>query len=510
MDMDWGERARALQELMDRDPVTAVAEARQITDSTREARHVKAAILVDAGAAAGDGKAVGEALVILRQLWLERPDDPSTAYNLANCLTATSGPAPGTVSGFANWLQDTAPHRLEARTLYMEVAVCDRAPAVLRTQAVTNLAGALTSTYRLGEAHDARLLALRLDPNNGVAAAAAARDLEWLCSYCGCADTTRKEVGALARIAVENGDIVHSYLGASAGERLIELARRMEGPSARTPPTDPFLSWVEQERLTLGPTPEYVDPQLGKIDWLMLPSIMDRWSSEGSRRACLPAVFAMFNVLKSDFVLARSLAWQAQQEREQPTTMRLADTLDYARYDPEASAAVLAHRTAVDLLDKVAVLANHYFELGVSKRSIYFRTMWRKQLKSKQMGSVKSRVDQLIRNGCVALGGLVELADDYDRGWRKPLRDLRNAGTHRFVVLHDLGGEEQAHQAPEVERWSVQDFRRECVGALQVARSAMQVLAIAIAQHERVLRDGVVGPVGSLPVPDHDWVRGRE
>ena len=41
--------------------------------------------------------------------------------------------------------------------------------------------------------------------------------------------------------------------------------------------------------------------------------------------------------------------------------------------------------------------------------------------------------------GLPSLVALVELADDLHDGFRKPVQTLRNAGTHRFVVLHDEG-----------------------------------------------------------------------
>lgn len=52
-----------------------------------------------------------------------------------------------------------------------------------------------------------------------------------------------------------------------------------------------------------------------------------------------------------------------------PKTGQFADALDYALYGPDTSALVLAHRTALDLLDKVAVTANSYFELGLAPKS---------------------------------------------------------------------------------------------------------------------------------------------
>ena len=88
-------------------------------------------------------------------------------------------------------------------------------------------------------------------------------------------------------------------------------------------------------------------------------------------------MFAMLNMLKSDFVLAGDLAWRASDKNTWPKTGQFADTLDYAMYGPDTSALILAHRTALDLLDKVAVTANYYFGLGVAPNKVGFGSLWR-------------------------------------------------------------------------------------------------------------------------------------
>jgi len=105
----------------------------------------------------------------------------------------------------------------------------------------------------------------------------------------------------------------------------------------------------------------------------------------------------------------------------------------------------------------------------------------------------------------------VELAEDYagKSGILRHQKALRNSGTHRFVVLHDLGDPASSRQAPEVEHHHREQFNQEVLSALRVARSAIQMLALAITQHEQGLERREGGLVGSLIVPDHDWIRGR-
>lgn len=76
-------------------------------------------------------------------------------------------------------------------------------------------------------------------------------------------------------------------------------------------------------------------------------------------------------------------------------------------------------------------------------------------------------------------------------------------------MLHDFGDPLRARQAPEVEHLNQSDFAEEVLGALRVARSAIQMLALAISQHEEILRKQTDGIIGTLIVHDHHWIRGE-
>lgn len=128
------------------------------------------------------------------------------------------------------------------------------------------------------------------------------------------------------------------------------------------------------------------------------------------------------------------------------------------------------------------------------------------------MNPLAEKVEKAIRGGASALHGLVELAEDYgsSEGILRSQKELRNAGTHRFVVLHDIGDLTQSRQAPEIEHHRREPFTQEVLRALRVARSAIQMLALSISQHEQGLAQRASGLVGSLIVPDHNWIRGRD
>ncbi|WP_334070725.1 LA2681 family HEPN domain-containing protein [Burkholderia ambifaria] len=507
------ERSTHLTTLLNSDPAEAVKQAREINLDTPEPERfnlmmLRASTLVDGGALTQQQDAIEEGLALFRALH-DRFPTTDVAYNLANGIIAAVGNPPPAPS----WLdhqERTREYRAEARRCFWKVAQDREVDSELRTQAWTNLANQFSSSYRLGEAHDAWLAALEIDPENGVAASAAARNLLWLYDRGGCSDLTHIEAIMLAKIAHRHLDRVIQFAGAQAAQEIAAFAGELEDPPPRSPHKDPFIGWVERERLTLAPAVERIDPTVGKLDWLMLPGILER---ESSTSGMPPPVFAMFNVLKSDFILARDLAWRAIDENAWPTTGRFGDTLDYATYGPDVSALILAHRTALDLLDKIAVTANHYFELGQPPDRVYFGKLWRGNVdKATGVRVLTEKVEQVIRRGVSALYGLVELAEDYDssEGILRPLKELRNAGTHRFVVLHNFGDPAHSRQAPEIERHRREQFTQEVLRALRVARSAIQMLALSISQHEQGLEQRASGVVGSLIVPDHDRIRGRD
>lgn len=506
------ERASHLKALLDSDPAEAVKQARQIDlDLASPERFnlmiLRASILVDGGAMTEQQDAIEEGLALFRELHNHYPSTAIT-YNLANGLIALVGRPPHDPS----WLdhqERTREHRAEARRCLWKAAHDTDADSSLRTQAWTNLANQLSNSYRLGEAHDAWLAALEIDPENGVAAYSAAINLLWLYERGGCSELTRTEAIMLAKIAHQHRDRIIQYAGMQAAEQIAAFASKLGDPPPRSPHADPFINWVERERLTLAPAVELINPALGKLDWLMLPGILDL---ERSPSGSPPPVFAMFNVLKGDFILARDLLWRSLDEDAWPSTGRFADTLDYATYGADASALVLAHRTALDLLDKIAVTANHYFKFGQPPDKVYFGKLWRGNPdRTTGLRPLTEKVERTIREGVGALYGLVELAEDYDSniGILRPQKDLRNAGTHRFVVLHDLGDPADSRQAPEIEHHEREHFTQEALRALRVARSAVQMLVLSTSQHEQVLARRTSGFVGSAVIPDHDWIRGR-
>ncbi|WP_426619478.1 LA2681 family HEPN domain-containing protein [Pseudomonas rustica] len=165
-----------------------------------------------------------------------------------------------------------------------------------------------------------------------------------------------------------------------------------------------------------------------------------------------PPLFAMFDLLKSDFLSARDLAWRASDASVWPRTGQFADRLDYAMYGPYTSALMLAHRIAPGLLDKVAVTANHFFRAWISPQKSKFRKAVERFRRQENRYSARKKVEVIIRAGVYAMYGLAELAElaeDYDDndGILRSQNDLRNAGINpRFTVSQELISNDRRRQ----------------------------------------------------------------
>lgn len=493
--------ASQLNEFLNKNPEAAVQLAKSINSNNPNYIGLRAGALIDGGASTSNQAAVNEGVDLFRELQEKYPA-PSIKYNLANGLAALVGMLSHD-STWATHQESTRKQRDEIRQLYWAVGVSSEADSELQTQALTNLANQFSNSYRISEAHDMRLQALKIDPGNGVAAGLASKNLMWLYKLGICSKNTKLEAMMLAKIAKDNPAKLRAYAGVQNAKTILDFAEHLPEPPARLKHRDPFIAWVEAERLTLSPTVELVDPSLGQIDWLILPPIQEALA-DSKALATVPAIFAMFNTLKSDFLIARDIAWQVVSHKSWPKTGSYADTLDYAVYGASISAATLAHRASLDILDKVAVVANHYFKLGQDPKRLNFSNLWRENDKSTGF-KLRAEIQKVIDEYAPSLYGLVELSDDYQlkRGALGEQKNIRNASTHRFVVLHDMGVNRADNDVAEVKRYDLYEFNREVMSGLRLARSAIQMLALAIHQQEDKLANESEGVILTMDVPDY-------
>ena len=493
--------AASLHQMVDTDPAGAIAQVETVTlprifhESTVET--LRATIYIDAGTELHDSERVQRGVSILERLIEEMPEQFDRIYSLANGLTALADLVPFTG---VRWYLDTANTRDRARALFHRAAEGDSSDEI-QGRAYTNLGNALIKAYRFVEAYDCYSRALEKDPTNTIASTGAVRILlSFATQGFGDRDALLAVANHHLRYARQNPDRLKELAGAKAFESLEPLLRREfpKLPQADFSKAPPYQQFVAEHRLALALTIDGLELSMKQWDSLQLPGIFT-----GIETQSVPPIFAMFNVLKADFLAARYLAFASLNGRPTRETGSYADSLDYARYGVDVASLTLAQRAAIDLLDKVAVALSHYFGLGNDAKGVSFISRFYKRGKEVEWDSGIEEEIHKVNHGLLAL---CEVARDVrENGYLRVKRALRHASTHRFTVLHDLSSTPDTQDA-FIEHHDFDEYGRQVVETLQLARAVLIYFVQTVADREaRAPKAGTL----TIDVPDHDWIRGR-
>lgn len=509
-EQDYYRASERLTELMNENPAAAVAEARGIKERDPNWMQLRATVLCDAGAAARDSAAVAEAVETFSRLRDHFPKHGVLAYNLANALDAS---ARLDKTATPDWYLVTADVRRRGRAHLGQAAEeMGRDNSAVASQVMTNLGTSLDAASRWVEAFDAYRRALALYPDNGTASGCAAEMLLRVSSVgvlghrAHLADVAQR----LAHHAKENKRTVLQFAGPGAVKRFERLPSKAGGLARADLGKKPtaYERFVAGNRLLLSPIVEGLGHDKRRWDDAHVRGIRE----PASAGAKVPPLFAMFNVMKGDYLVARELLFQGVSDRKgRPRDTGLYfDTLDYALYGSAPSRLILAQRTALDLLDKIAVALNDYFSLGEKPKHVYFHKFWRETPKEARW---KPALAAAIAKGNPALVALSEVAADLSDGSEESSipgrlsaeKRARHAGTHRFIVLHDIAAGEPRPN-PAIEHHMLRSFRETAIRTVCLSRAALLYFLEAIAYEERTRRKSD-GLVGTMPIHPHHKIR---
>lgn len=503
--------ADSLHRMVDTDPTEAVGRARSLKAAEylpqSEVDAIKGAIFIDAGNVLQDAKIISEGVDLIRTLLKVQPDRMDIIYNLANGLSAL---AQITKLPIGQWYLKTSGYRREARLHFESVGQSKTAEFGIMARAKTNQANLLNQSFRWLEAYELYREAIRLDPKNVIAASGAVKVLLRAADRkLGHSKLLKALAARYLRLFREHQSQLGEYGGSRAEKILDELPSDLD-VDIHWPPdlsnADDFTRFVADNNLSLSLTIEGLNPDVRYWDSLSIQSIREDLDTPHG----VPPIFAMFNVLKADYLAARWLAYQAIRNLARESGS-YADTLDYAMYGIRESLFTLAQRSAIDILDRIAVAASEYLGLKGSPSSIYFWKRWHvndgHELKRplEWQPVIKNEIDK----GNTALIALAELAEDIAvGGYLAPKRTLRNESTHRFVIVHDMGGS-GSRESRYVKHFNVEDFKIQTISALKLVRAALFYFVEMITIHESQLEreDGLSVP---MEVPPHHWIRGDD
>lgn len=496
--------------ILEKDPGAAIrfvealpAEAIETLDEV-DLAGLRASVYVDAGSDLRDPQIIHNGVLLFTELCDRRPERLDYRYNLANGYSALAQTM--TAEGGA-WYSVTSQPRRWARYRFADVASAspDRG---LRARALTNQANLLAQSFRWVEALEAYRAAVQADSANAVASSGAAKIL---------IRARRRGLGdpeALGRLARRYVELAEAHLpgsrsySARANDLMSGLPSSSELPesTSETARLTGYAKWVADERLPLSLAVEGLGQNVDRWDSLGIGKLIEPLDTGDG----VPPTFAALNVLKSDYLSARWVCYTALHEAPKETGL-YTDTLDYAVYGVEQSLLVLSQKAAFDLLDKIAVATAEYLDLGQSPSSIYFRSFWHRKRKSPTDDPVwKPRVQSEIESGARALIALSEMAEDIQHGgYLNERRQLRHAGTHRLVVLHDMSST-PSRSSRVLHHEDEAEFAAETIETLRTVRAALLYLIEFIAYREAKKEQSAEGMLGTLIAPSHEWVRGED
>lgn len=497
-----------LYQRLDIDPSAAVSEVRSLTPNDELDKSdldvLKSSIFIDGGSQLRDSEIVEEGIKLLEDLTKDNPEQLDLVYNLGNGFSALSQFRSSSVKSYL----ETSELRQKARTCFEKVGSTSTRPE-LRGRAMTNQANLLSQSYRWLEAYELYREAVQNDPANSVASSGAAKILLWAAKFgVGPNRVLRSLAARYLRQTQKYGEELTKYAGPEAIKVLDELPNDVQTDIDWPPDltgSDEYTRFVGKNHLALSLTIEGLNPDLKRWDSLMIHSIREDLEAPHG----VPVIFSMFNVLKSDYLTARWLVYQALHNKI-PESGVYSDTLDYSKYGVRESLLALGQRSVIDILDRIAVATSEYLNLQDNPNSIYFWKRWHVHTgrKLKTPLEWQPEIREEIEKGNKPLIALAEIAEDIATGgYLAPQRTLRNASTHRFVVLHDLSTK-PSRESRYMEHYNDHDFKRQTISALRLVRAALIYFVNMVSAREaRLEREGEF--VVPQYIPSHHWIRGE-
>jgi len=208
------------------------------------------------------------------------------------------------------------------------------------------------------------------------------------------------------------------------------------------------------------------------------------------------------NQIKEDFTVARLLLVQSQFQRKDFNRISkrtlLVYSLDYSMFNIYIGLLKSAFKEAYNILDKIAVFINDYYKIGMNPTKIHFHrsNFWQRENKIK-----KEYFDS--RN--ISLYALYDIFLDFKNGYYQKIKDIRNALTHRRLVIYDS----------TLTKWDKKDnsnnigyetMFNETINLFQIVKSAIIYLINFVDREERKQRKKYKGQVVPMYVDDYQFL----
>jgi hypothetical protein len=276
------------------------------------------------------------------------------------------------------------------------------------------------------------------------------------------------------------------------------------GSLGKTAVEKKYRAWALSQCLFLNPLNDAGGWPIAARDVFHLPSHSYNLDEE-------PRFVKFFDLLKSEFVGARTLYFEAAQLRARSFADKHVlrfDSFDGARYGIRLEKLKASFRSAYSLFDKVSVFINDYFRLERSPREINFRNVF---YEPREKGRPRTLSSSFSGRENWALRGLFSLSKDLlDREFQdtaspdaRMVDVLRNAAEHRFLSLHEYLSSNVSVSDAQTSI-AIDDFERITLRLLKRARAALIYLSLAVRREEAIRKKndsrGFIVPFMSVPL----------
>lgn len=456
----------------------------------------KAGLLIDAGNAAHDAEVIGQGVALLESelkdlLTQGQSFSVHEWFNLGNGYYA----AEAVRRGEKGYVYDpSATPMSRAKECYREAWAqvqnlakerqkncdVDDTPAtpdelakeitpLLKAEILINLGNSLDEIGRILEAIDFYEDALHIDPNHPIAWMRLGKALFVMANL-----VHNREMLRDAREALKNalkGRRLETYGYSSARSGLIKDLEQTQSvlravgrrepkhtlPLISAPYNQQFVDFCVQRRLFLNyslPNRPSPHPYQDHFRFSVVTPLGDQTKFARLTR--------LLNEFLERFATARLLLFEAYLP---PASTSFYDTLtpyidlgDAAQYGIRAAKLKLAFESAYNVLDKMALFLNEYFEWGIPKKQVSFATIW-----SEKNHLAHPPLREMIlqqRNNFVF--ALYDLSRDFGKNaegksneWAH-YRETRHLLTHQYLVLHAYEWRWQIVDGPDYHReWQV-------------------------------------------------------
>jgi len=142
------------------------------------------------------------------------------------------------------------------------------------------------------------------------------------------------------------------------------------------------------------------------------------------------------NQIKEDYAVARLNLVQSQYKQKSFDSISKRTSyvyaLDYSQFNLYIGLLKSAFKDAFNILDKIAVFINDYYDLGLKENNIYFVTasIW------EDKGIIRK---EILNSENLSLYALYDIYRDFKSNRYQKMKQIRNALTHRRLVIFDSG-----------------------------------------------------------------------